>query len=152
MVPSLLRAGVVPVNTKVKKKPWCRERWKAGGEGGDRGWEVRWHCRLNGHESEQAPGDGEDRHAVILHCAMSQTQLGNWTTNQQQHHCLIEHITFRIYSNSYHGLWDSALSGPCLLFFLTSFCPVPPKFSLQWYYTNLSISRLTLTSGPLNWI
>ena len=24
---------------------------------------VEWHHRLNGHESEQAPGDGEDREA-----------------------------------------------------------------------------------------
>ena len=31
----------------------------AGEEGGDRGQVVSWHHRLNGHESEQAPGDSE---------------------------------------------------------------------------------------------
>ena len=38
-----------------KKRPWCWERLKAGGEGGDRGWDHQ----LNGHESEQAPGVGD---------------------------------------------------------------------------------------------
>ena len=34
---------------------WCWERLRARWEGGDRGW-FHW---LNGHEFEQAPGDGE---------------------------------------------------------------------------------------------
>ena len=39
------------------KRPWCWERLKAGGEGGDRrrdGWHhlVGWHHRLKGHEFE----------------------------------------------------------------------------------------------------
>ena len=37
------------------KRPWCWERLKAGGEGDNR----RWHHWLNGHEFEQASGDGE---------------------------------------------------------------------------------------------
>lgn len=41
---------------------------------------------------------------------------------------------------------------PAFFFLLTSFCPLPPKFSLQWYYINLSIPQLILISGPLNWI
>ena len=71
------------------KKTWYRERWKAGGEGDTEDEVVRWHHRLNGHEFEQAPGDGEDRHAAVSHHAVSQTQLGDWTAKQQQHHCLI---------------------------------------------------------------
>ena len=39
-------------------RPWCWERLKAGGEGDNRGWDG-WRHWLKGHESEQAPGDGE---------------------------------------------------------------------------------------------
>ena len=41
------------------KRPWCWERLRARGEGDDRGWDVGWHHRLNGHEFEQGPGVGE---------------------------------------------------------------------------------------------
>ena len=41
------------------KRPWCWERLKAGGEGDNRDKMVEWHHRLNGHEFEQVPGDGE---------------------------------------------------------------------------------------------
>ena len=43
------------------KRPWCWERLKAGGEGDNRDKMVEWHHRLNGHEFEQVPGDGEWR-------------------------------------------------------------------------------------------
>ena len=39
------------------KRPWCWERLRA--EEGDRGWDVGWHHRLKGHESEPTPGDSE---------------------------------------------------------------------------------------------
>ena len=39
------------------KRPWCWERWRAGGEGDDRGWDGWMASQLNGHESEQIPGD-----------------------------------------------------------------------------------------------
>ena len=42
------------------KRPCCQERMRAGGEGGKRG-QDGWHHRLNGQESEQAPGDSEGR-------------------------------------------------------------------------------------------
>ena len=41
------------------------ERLKAGGEGDDRGEMVGWHHRLNGHEFEQAPGDGEGQGSLV---------------------------------------------------------------------------------------
>ena len=41
------------------KRPWCWERLKAGRQGDNRDKTVGWHPRLNGHESEQALGDGE---------------------------------------------------------------------------------------------
>ena len=43
------------------ERPWGWERWRAGGEGDNRGW----HHRLNGHESEQTPGDGEGQGSLM---------------------------------------------------------------------------------------
>ena len=36
---------------------------------------VGWHPRVNGHESEQTPGDGEGQGSHVV--AKSQTQLSN---------------------------------------------------------------------------
>ena len=42
------------------KRPWCWERLKVGrGRGRTEDEMVGWHHRLDGHEFEQAPGDGE---------------------------------------------------------------------------------------------
>ena len=41
------------------KRPWCWERLRAGGEGVTEDETFGWHHWLKGHESEQAPGDGE---------------------------------------------------------------------------------------------
>ena len=41
------------------KRPWCWERLRARGEGGDRGWDAGWHHWLNGCVFEQTPGDSE---------------------------------------------------------------------------------------------
>ena len=43
----------------TQRRPWCWERLKAGGEGMTEDEMVEWHYWLNGHEFEQAPGDGE---------------------------------------------------------------------------------------------
>ena len=40
------------------KRLWCWARLRAG-EGGDRGWVVRWHHWLSGHEFEQTPRDSK---------------------------------------------------------------------------------------------
>ena len=44
------------------KRPWCWVRLKAKEEGG-RGWD-RLHHWLNGHESEQTPGDGKGQKSL----------------------------------------------------------------------------------------
>ena len=41
------------------KRPWCWERLRAGGEGVTEDEMAGWHHRLNGHEFEQTPGEGE---------------------------------------------------------------------------------------------
>ena len=64
------------------KRPWCWERLRAGGEGGNRGWDG-WHHQLNGHEFEQIPENMKDREAwcaAVHGFAKSQTRLSDWTT------------------------------------------------------------------------
>ena len=51
------------------KRPQCWERLKAGGEGDKEDEMVGWHHGLNGHEFEQAQGDGEEQ--GILECLQS---------------------------------------------------------------------------------
>ena len=44
---------------------------------------VGWHYQLNGHESEQTPGDSEGQgtwHAAVHEVTNSQTWLSNWAT------------------------------------------------------------------------
>ena len=66
------------------KRPWCWERLKAGGKGDDRGWEVGWHHRLNGHEFEQALGVGDGQESLMC-CSpwgrkeSDMTEQLNWT-------------------------------------------------------------------------
>ena len=46
------------------KRPWWWKRLKTGGEGTTEDEIVRWHHCLNGHKSEQAPGDGEEQESL----------------------------------------------------------------------------------------
>ena len=47
------------------KRHWCWERLKAGGEGATEDEMVGWHHWLNGHESEQTPGDSERQGSLV---------------------------------------------------------------------------------------
>ena len=47
------------------ERPWCWERLKAVGEGGDGGEMVGWHHRLSGHELGQKPGDSEGQGSLV---------------------------------------------------------------------------------------
>ena len=46
------------------KRPWCWERLKAGGEGGDRGWDGWMASLTQWHEFEQTLGDNEVQGSV----------------------------------------------------------------------------------------
>ena len=63
-----------------RKRPWCWERLRAGGEGSDI---VGWHHWLNGVEFEQALGDSEGQENLeywVHGVANSRTQRSGWTT------------------------------------------------------------------------
>ena len=67
-------------NWLIRKDPDAGNDWRQEEKGTTEDEMVGWHNWLNGHEFEQAPGDGDEQgnHEV----AMSQTQLGNWTTTR----------------------------------------------------------------------
>ena len=61
------------------KRPWCLERLRVGGEGGETGDEmVGWHHRLSGHESEQTLGDSEGQGGLV------DAKSWTWLSEQQQ--------------------------------------------------------------------
>ena len=51
-------------NQLTRKEPML-ERLRAGGEGGDGGWDVGWDHRLNGHEFEQTLGVGDGQGSLV---------------------------------------------------------------------------------------
>ena len=48
----------------IGKRPWCWERLKEEEKGTTEDEMVGWHHWLNGHEFEQAPGDGEGQESL----------------------------------------------------------------------------------------
>ena len=71
------------------KRPWWWERLKAGGEEDDRGWD-RWMAHwLNGHEFEQALGDGKGQGSLACCSPWCRRRVRHdWATGQ-----LIQHQT-----------------------------------------------------------
>ena len=51
------------------------KRLRAGGEGDDRGKMIGWHHQLNGHEFEQAPGDGKGQGSLACYSPWSCKEL-----------------------------------------------------------------------------
>ena len=67
------------------KDPDAGKNWRQEKKGMTEDEMVGWHHRLDGHEFEQAPGDGEDRkgwRAAVQGVTESQTCLSNWTTTK----------------------------------------------------------------------
>ena len=61
------------------KRPWCWERIKAGGEGGDRGWDG-WLDGISEYEFEKTVMDRQAWCAAVHGVAKSRTWLNDWTS------------------------------------------------------------------------
>ena len=66
------------------ERPWCWEGLKAGGEGDAEDEMVGWHHWLNGHESEQALGDGEEQGSLAWCSSWGAKSLTRLSQQQQQ--------------------------------------------------------------------
>ena len=69
-------------NGLTGKKPWCRERLKAGEEGTTEDEMVGWHHQLNGHESEQALGVGDGQGSLVCCSPWGRRVRHNWVTER----------------------------------------------------------------------
>ena len=99
------------------KRPWCWEDW-----GQEKKWVTEdemfgWHHRLNGHETKQTPGDGEEQEAwcaTVHGVANSQTRLRNWaTTAKSKGQSFQQEFTVLVLSDSLNRLLSAWL---CPLF------------------------------------
>ena len=67
------------------KRHWCCERWKAGGEGNDRGWDG-WMASLTQWTGIWAQEDSEEQGSLVCYRSWGCKQPGttyNWTTTIQ---------------------------------------------------------------------
>ena len=66
------------------KEPFCWERLKTGGEGDYRGWDSWMAYRLNGHEFEQTPGDGEGQGNLACYSpwGCKESDITGWLSNK----------------------------------------------------------------------
>ena len=65
------------------KRPWCWERLRAGGEGGDGDEVIGWHHRLKGHEFEQTLGDSEGQGSLACCSPWGHRVTHDGVTEQQ---------------------------------------------------------------------
>ena len=64
-------------NWLIRKDP--RKEWRREEKGMTKDEMVGWHCQLDGHEFEQAPGVGDGQGGLVNGVAKSQTWLSDWT-------------------------------------------------------------------------
>jgi len=63
------------------KRPWCRERLRAGGEGVTEDEMVGWHHQLNGHEVEWTLGVGDGQGGLACCSSWGCRVRRDWATN-----------------------------------------------------------------------
>ena len=68
----------------IGKDPDAGKNWGQEEKGSTEDEMVGWHHRLNGHELEKAPGDGEEQGSLACCCSWGQKEVD--TTEQQQPH------------------------------------------------------------------
>ena len=77
-------------NQLIRNDPDAGKAWRQEKKGMTEGEMVGWHHWLNGHEFEQAPGNGKgqgslDQGSPLVHGVVkSQTWLSNWTTTTEK--------------------------------------------------------------------
>ena len=70
---------------------------------------VGWHHRLNGHESEQTPGDSEGQASLVCHSPWGCKELGmTWRLNSMQINYSSGTISALILLCSHSGMSNSA--------------------------------------------
>ena len=72
-------------NWLIGKDPDAGKNWRQEEKGRTEDKMVGWHHWLNGHEFEQAPGDGEGQRSLACCCPWCQkesTRLCEWTTTE----------------------------------------------------------------------
>ena len=67
------------------ERAWCWDRLKAGGEGDDEDEMDGWYHWFNGHEFEQAPGDGEGQGSLACCSPWGHKELDTteWLNNNK---------------------------------------------------------------------
>ena len=103
------------------KRLGCWEGLGAGGEGDDRGWDGRWHHRLNGHEFEWTLGVGDGQGGLVCcnswgHKELDMTEQLNWTDGQPVSGPWWKRVLGTRWSRRDFGKWFS-ISPLCLLGF-----------------------------------
>ena len=68
----------------IRKDPDGGKNWRQEENGMTEEEVVWWHHRLNEHQFEQAPGDGEGQGSLVHGVAKSRTLLSNWTTSSSK--------------------------------------------------------------------
>ena len=102
----------------IRKDPDADKDWRWEEKGTT---EVGWHHQLNGHEFEQAPGNGEGQLSLAC-CSPSQRVGHNWATErqQQEHSIFLPEWTF---SHDQFGRWQENMPFWC--------CQVFNKFYME---------------------
>ena len=82
------------------KEPWCWERQKEKESGAVEDEMFRWHHRLNGHESEKTPGDGEGQKSLVC-CSPWGWKESDMTKRLNNHITSTLHSSYFITGSSY---------------------------------------------------
>ena len=70
---------------RIRKKPWCWERWRQEEKGTTEDEMVGCHHQLDGHEFEQALGVGDGQGSLVCCSPWGRRVRHDWATEQQQH-------------------------------------------------------------------
>ena len=88
--------GHLMLHHLIRKDLDAGKGWRQEEKGTEEDEMVEWHHRFNGHEFEQALGDGMDRearHAAFHGVTESQTWFRDWTTNTNNSSIIPESVT-----------------------------------------------------------